>query len=223
MITVVSLFDGIGGFPLAFERAGARTVATVEIDKAAAAVSARHFPHAAHFDDVTKVTGDDFRAVGFVPDRGVITAGFPCQDLSVAGRRAGLAGARSGLWWDVVRLLDETRSRWFLGENVPGLLSSNGGRDMGAVLGSLGDLGYGFAYRILDAQWFGVPQRRRRVFIIGHLGEPFGAAAEVLFEPEGGAGHFAAGGEAGQDVAGAAPAGSGVLSDGGGASACSGR
>lgn len=215
-LTVVSLFDGIGGFPLAFERAGARTVATVEIDKAAAAVSVRHFPDATHFDDVTKVTGDDLRSVGFVPDRGVITAGFPCQDLSVAGKRAGLAGSRSGLWWDVVRLLDETRSRWFLGENVPGLLSSNGGRDMGAVLGSLGDLGYGFAYRVLDAQWFGVPQRRRRVFIVGHLGEPFTAAAEVLFEFSGGAGDSAAGSEAGTGVAGAVTGGTGVLSNGGG-------
>jgi len=211
-LTLVSLFDGIGGFPLAFERAGATTVATVEIDKAASAISARHFPDATHFDDVTKVTGDDFRAVGFVPERGVITAGFPCQDLSVAGKRAGLAGSRSGLWWDVVRLLDETSPRWFLGENVPGLLSSNGGRDMGAVLGSLGDLGYGFAYRVLDAQWFGVPQRRRRVFIVGHLGEPFTAAAEVLFELESGAGDSAAGSETGPGVAGAASAGVGVPS-----------
>ena len=185
-LTVVSLFDGIGGFPEAFRRAGARTVATVEIDKPAAAISARHFPDATHFDDVTKVTGDELRATGFIPDRGVITAGFPCQDLSVAGKRAGLAGSRSGLWWHVVRLLDETHTRWFLGENVPGLLSSNSGRDMGAVLGSLAELGYGISYRILDAQHFGVPQQRRRVFIVGHLGEPFGAAAEVLLEPEGG-------------------------------------
>lgn len=107
-LTVVSLFDGIGGFPLAFERAGARTVATVEIDKAASAVSARHSPHATQFDDVTKVSGDDLRSVGFVPDRGIITAGWPCQDFSVAGRRAGLAGARSGLWW-LVAVNEEMR------------------------------------------------------------------------------------------------------------------
>lgn len=123
-LTVASLFDGIGGFPLAFERAGATTVATVEIDPEAAAISRRHFPHAHQFDDVTKVTGDDLRAVGFVPDRGILTAGWPCQDFSVAGRRAGLDGARSGLWWEVVRILAELKPRWFLGENVPGLLSS---------------------------------------------------------------------------------------------------
>ena len=218
-LTLVSLFDGIGGFPLAFERAGATTVATVEIYKPAAAISKRHFPHAHQFDDVTKVTGDDLRSVGFVADRGIITAGFPCQDLSVAGKRAGLAGARSGLWWHVVRLLQETQARWFLGENVPGLLSSNGGRDMGAVLGSLGELGYGFAYRVLDAQFTGVPQRRRRVFIVGHLGAPWSASAEVLFELEGGAGDSAAGGEAGQGVAAGSERGTGVLSrTGGGAS-----
>ena len=215
-LTVVSLFDGIGGFPLAFERAGAKTVATVEIDKPAAAISKRHFPNAVQFDDVTKVTGNDLRAVGFVPQRGIITAGWPCQDLSVAGRRAGLAGERSGLWWEVVRLLSETGSRWFLGENVPGLLSSNGGRDMGAVVGALGELGYGFAYRVLDAQWFGVPQRRRRVFFVGHLGEPFAAAAEVLFELEGGAGDFAAGSQTRPGAAGTSTGGPGFLSRSGG-------
>ena len=203
-LTLVSLFDGIGGFPLAFERAGARTVATVEIDTAAAAISKRHFPHAHQFDDVTKVTGNDLRAVGFVPDRGILTAGWPCQDFSVAGRRAGLDGARSGLWWEVVRILGECRPRWFLGENVPGLLSSNGGEDLGAVLGSLGDLGYGFAYRVLDAQFFGVPQRRRRFFLVGHLGEPWTAPAEVLFELEGGIGDSAQGGQAGQGITGSA-------------------
>lgn len=212
-LTLVSLFDGIGGFPLAFSRAGVKTVATVEIDPAAASVTARHFPDAQHFDDVTRVTADDFRAAGFVPDRGIVTAGWPCQDFSVAGRRAGLAGARSGLWWEVQRLLAESRPRWFVGENVPGLLSSvcepecdggcmavHGGA-MGSVLGSLAELGYGVAYRILDAQFFGVPQQRRRVVIVGHLGVPFGAAAQVLLEPESGCGDSAQGWEAGPDVA----------------------
>lgn len=211
-LTLVSLFDGIGGFPLAFERAGATTVATVEIDKAAAAISARHFPDATQFDDVTKVTGDDLTAVGFVPERGIITAGWPCQDLSVAGRRAGLAGERSGLWWEVVRLLSETSSRWFVGENVPGLLSSNGGQDMGAVVGSLADLGYGFAYRVLDAQWFGVPQRRRRVFFVGHLGEPFTAAAEILFECESSTGDSAQSCQTRPDTAGSSSGRAGIAS-----------
>ena len=209
-LTVVSLFDGIGGFPLAFERAGATTVATVEIDTAAAAVSARHFPNAHQFDDVTKVTGDDLRAVGFVPERGVITAGWPCQDLSIAGRRAGLEGERSGLWWEVVRILDECHPLWFVGENVPGLLSSNNGADMGAVVGALGELGYGVAYRILDAQHFGVPQRRRRVFFVGHFGVPWSASAEVLFELESSGGDSAAGSETGTGVAAGSARGTGA-------------
>lgn len=205
MTTLVSLFDGIGGFCLAFQRAGAQIVATVEIDVAAAGVSRRHFPNAAQFDDIRNVSADDLRAVGFVPERGIVTAGWPCQDFSVAGRRAGLDGARSGLWWEVARILAELRPRWFLGENVPGLLSSvctpeceggcmeTHGGAMGAVLGSLADLGYGVAYRVLDAQHFGVPQRRERVFIVGHLGAPWTAPAEVLFEPESSAGDSEAG------------------------------
>ncbi len=213
MLTLASLFDGIGGFCLAFQRAGAEVVATVEIDTAAAAVSHRHFPQAAQFDDVTKVTADDLRSAGFVPDRGIITAGWPCQDFSVAGRRAGLDGARSGLWWEVVRILAELRPRWFVGENVPGLLSSvcdpecaggcmeTHGGAMGAVLGSLADLGYGVAYRVLDAQHFGVPQQRRRVFIVGHLGAHFGSAAEILFEPKGCERDSAQGWETQPDVA----------------------
>lgn len=206
-LTVVSLFDGVGGFPLAFRRAGARTVATVEIDKNAAAVSAQEFPDATQFDDVTEVSGDDLRAAGFVCDRGVLTAGWPCQDNSVAGRRAGLDGARSGLWWEVVRLLDETRPRWFVGENVPGLLSVNDGRDFGAVLGSLAELGYGYAYRVLDAKYFGVPQQRRRVFIVGHLGAPWGAPAQVLLEPESCGGNSAPGSQTWPAVAGTLTAG----------------
>ena len=268
-LTVLSLFDGVGGFPLALQRAGAEVVATVEIDPPAAAVSGKHFPNATQFRDVTKVSGDDIRAAGFVPDRGVATAGWPCQDFSVAGRRAGLAGARSGLWWEVVRVLAELRPRWFIGENVPGLLSSvcqcpgddtcvinnradecgdwcpvkpstdvssgrfrRAGRQryvwvahiphtprggacaggcmhahggaMGSVLGSLGELGYGVAYRVLDAKYFGVPQQRRRVFIVGHLGAPWGAPTEVLLEPQGSSRDSAAGNHAGQGATGVA-------------------
>ena len=101
----------------------------------------------------------------------------------MAGKRAGLAGKRSGLFWEFTRIIGELSPRWVLIENVGGLLSSNGGGDLGAILGTLGKLGYGFAYRVLDAQWWGVPQRRRRVFIVGCLGD-WRRAAQVLFEPE---------------------------------------
>jgi DNA (cytosine-5)-methyltransferase 1 len=203
-MTAVSLFAGVGGFDLALQRAGVRVTAAVEIDPKARAVLARQFPSTTLFSDVQEVTGHELRATGFIPERGIITGGFPCQDLSVAGRREGLAGARSGLFWEIVRLLDDLAPRWVVLENVPGLLSSNDGRDMGTVLGALGDLGYGWAYRVLDAQHFGVPQRRRRVFIVAgrHLGAPdLTGPASVLLEPESLRGHLASSHTAGQGTA----------------------
>jgi len=179
-MTAVSLFAGVGGFDLALQRAGVDVRAMVEWDKNAQGVLRHRFPDVALFGDVQEVSGDELRAVGFVPERGIITGGFPCQDLSVAGKRAGLAGARSGLFWEIMRLVDELGPKWLILENVPGLLSSNGGRDLGVVLGALAERGYGFAYRILDAQHFGVPQRRRRVFIVGCAGDNGRAPAEVL-------------------------------------------
>ena len=182
-LTAVSLFAGVGGFDLALERAGAKVVAAVEIDKNARGVLAKQFPNTKLFNDVTTVTGEDLRNAGFIPEHGIITGGFPCQDLSVAGKRAGLAGARSGLFYEIARIADETKAKWLVLENVPGLLSSQRGADMGAVVGTLVDLGYGVAWRVLDAQHFGVPQRRRRVFIVAErAGDPTGCA-EILFEP----------------------------------------
>jgi DNA (cytosine-5)-methyltransferase 1 len=128
----------------------------------------------------------------------VLVGGFPCQDLSVAGKRAGLSGKRSVLFWEFVRVARELRPTWLVIENVPGLLSSNGGRDMGAVIGGLEDAGYCCAWRVLDSQWFGVAQRRRRVFIVGHADAR--CAGAVLFEPEGGAGHPATVRKAGTDI-----------------------
>jgi len=179
-LTAVSLFAGVGGFDLAMQRNGIKTVATVEIDKNARGVLQHQFPEATHFEDVTKVTGHDLRAAGFIPERGIITGGFPCQDLSVAGKRAGLAGQRSGLYWEIIRLVDELSPKYLVLENVPGLLSSNDGRDMGIVIGALTDRGYGVSWRVLDAQYFGVAQRRRRVFIVGCAGDNGAASAEIL-------------------------------------------
>lgn len=213
-LTAVSLFAGVGGFDLALQRAGITVTAAVEIDPKARAVLANHFPHTTLFPDVTEVTADDLRSTGFVPERGIITGGFPCQDLSVAGRRAGLAGSRSGLFWEIVRLVAELHPRWLVLENVPGLLSSGRGRggDMGIVVGALGELGYGWAYRVLDAQFFGVPQRRRRVFIVA--GRRAGAAdltgpAQILLEPEGVRGDSASSYPARKDIAGTLGGGAG--------------
>lgn len=178
--TGVSLFAGIGGFDLAMERAGINVVATVEWDKHAQGVLARRFPNSKLYGDITGVTGEQLIDAGFDPANGIITGGFPCQDLSVAGRRAGLSGSRSGLFWEICRLLDETKAQSFILENVPGLLSSNEGRDMGTVIRALEERGYSIAWRVLDAQHFGVAQRRRRVFIIGHLGNDWRTPAEIL-------------------------------------------
>lgn len=181
----VSLFAGVGGFDLALERAGVPVVASVEIDKHARGVLQQQFPNTKHLEDVQNVTGDQLRELGFNGSDGIIVGGFPCQDLSVAGKRAGLAGGRSGLFWEVCRILEETKAKWFILENVPGLLSSNDGRDMGTVIQALVERGYGVAYRILDAQYFGVAQRRRRIFIVGCLGDNGRAPAEVLALIEG--------------------------------------
>lgn len=208
-LTHVDLFAGIGGFGLALERAGAKTVASVEIDKNCQNILRRHFPGATIFDDITKVGGDELRAAGFIPERGVITGGFPCQDLSIAGRGAGLAGGRSGLFWEIVRLLDDLQPRWFILENVPRLLTINDGRDMGSVAEALVECGYSLAWRVLDAQHFGVPQRRRRIFIVGHLGTPWRAPAEILFEREGGGGDSPACAQAKPETAGGAGFGAG--------------
>lgn len=185
MITGVSLFAGVGGFDLAMERNGVKVVATVEIDKKCNEVLAKHFPSAKQFTDVQTVTGKELIDAGFNPARGIITGGFPCQDLSVAGKRAGLAGERSGLFWEIRRLVEETQTEWFILENVPGLLSSNGGKDFGIVLREMADLGYSIGWRVLDAQYFGVPQRRRRVFIVGSRTAGPERTLKVLLESKG--------------------------------------
>ena len=184
MITGVSLFAGVGGFDLAMERQGVKVVASVEIDKHCKSVLERKFPNAKQFDDVTTVKGSELIAAGFNPSKGIITGGFPCQDLSVAGKRAGLAGARSGLFWEIARIVEETQTEYAILENVPGLLSSNNGADFAVVLGTMADLGYSVAWRVLDAQYFGVPQRRKRVFIACRRASS-GSAGEILFKSEG--------------------------------------
>lgn len=188
----VSLFSGIGGFDLGFQRAGIECVAVCEIDKNAQAILRRHFPKAELFDDVRKVG----IATHGRKSIDVVCGGFPCQDLSVAGKRAGLAGERSGLWFEFARIIDELEPSWVVIENVPGLLSSDKGRDFAVIIQWLAQRGYGVVWRVLDAQYFGVPQRRRRVFLVASFGS--GRSAEVLFERESGAGNTKPSGEAGE-------------------------
>lgn len=173
-----SLFTGVGGFDLGFERAGMECVWQVEFDKGCQSVLRKHWSETELFDDVRTVGKHNLMPVD------VICGGFPCQDVSIAGKRAGLAGERSGLWSEFARIIDELEPKWVVIENVPGLLSSNKGRDFATVIRWLAERGYGVCWRVLDSQYFGVAQRRRRVFIVGSLRD--GRAVEVLFEREGG-------------------------------------
>jgi DNA (cytosine-5)-methyltransferase 1 len=154
VMTFGSLFAGVGGFDLGFERVGMRCLWQVEIDKFCLGVLERHWPDVRRYIDVREVGRRNLGAVDLVG------GGFPCQDVSLAGKRAGLAGVKSGLWFEFHRVLEELRPRWVVAENVPGLLSSNGGRDLGIVVQGLAEIGYGVAWRVLDAQHFGVAQRR---------------------------------------------------------------
>lgn len=188
-LTFGSLFAGIGGFDLGFERAGMRCVWQVERDKQCLDLLATKWPESIRVNDVIKARfllepkyAGRMDAIPLVrPD--VVCGGFPCQDLSIAGKRRGLAGSRSGLFWTMRRIIALLKPPWIVLENVPGLLSSSGGRDMGAVIGALADSGYGIAWRVLDSQFFGLAQRRKRVFIVGHLGD-VRRAGQILFDGE---------------------------------------
>ena len=214
-ITIGSLFDGISGFPLAGQRNGMTALWASEIEPFPIKVSAIRFPEIKQMGDITKIDCNNLDSVD------VITGGSPCQDLSVAGKRAGLAGARSGLFMEQIRIVRELREidkrngrtgefirpRFMVWENVPGAFSSNKGEDFRAVLeetariadetvvipgpakgkwntvGAIMGNGYSTAWRILDAQYWGVPQRRRRIFLVADFGGQ--SAPEVLFKRKG--------------------------------------
>jgi DNA (cytosine-5)-methyltransferase 1 len=182
-LTAVSLFAGVGGFDLAMQRQGIDVKVAVEVDKKAREVLTKQFPNTKLLEDVKEVTGEQLRSAGFIPERGIITGGFPCQDLSIAGLRRGLAGERSGLFHEIIRLTDELRPQMLVLENVPGLLSSQRGKDMGIVITALVERRYGVCWRVLDSQNFGVAQRRRRVFIVASLGN-HRRPVQILFERE---------------------------------------
>jgi DNA (cytosine-5)-methyltransferase 1 len=170
-----TLFSGIGAPELAAPDLDWRWCA--EIDPFACAVLAQRFPQQRNLGDVTEIDPDKIEPVDLV------VFGSPCQSFSVAGKRDGMADARGNLVWTALDIIAGVQPAWIVFENVPGLLSSGGGRDFGAILGALGDIGYGLSYRVLDAQFFGVPQRRRRLFIVGCLGD-WRPAAAVLFEQQ---------------------------------------
>ena len=171
---VFSIFTGVGGFELAKPHDW-NIIGFSEIDKHASAVLRYHWPEVKNYGDIKKIS------YGELPDFDLLWGGSPCQDVSMAGKRAGLSGVRSGLFFSYVSLLKVKRPRYFLFENVAGLLSSNQGRDFATVLGEFSAAGYdNIWWQVLDATWFGVPQHRERVFVLGSLGER--GFREILFE-----------------------------------------
>jgi len=173
----LSVCSGIEAATVAWHDLGWNPVGFSEIEKFPSEVLAHHYPNVPNLGDMTKYKEWNLDPIG------LLVGGTPCQSFSVAGLRKGLDDPRGNLALTYVGILDKFRPKWCLWENVPGVLSSNKGRDFGSFLGALGELGYGWAYRVLDAQYFGVPQRRRRVFVVGCLGN-WESAAKVLFEPE---------------------------------------
>jgi DNA (cytosine-5)-methyltransferase 1 len=175
-LTVASFFSGIGGFDLAFEQAGAKVVFQCEKDSFCQKVLKKHWPNVHLMTDIEYVWPND------IENANIWCAGFPCQDLSLAnqGKRKGLEGNRSGLFNTFAELVGSEHPAWVVLENVPGLLNSNGGHDFKHVIQTLDDLGYFVAWRVLDAKYFGTPQRRRRVFFVASYQND--SAAGVLFD-----------------------------------------
>ncbi len=196
-----SLCSGIEAATQAWHPLGWEPAFFSEIEKFPSAVLAHHYPHVPNLGDMTKFKDWPDHAID------LLVGGTPCQSFSVAGLRKGLADPRGNLMLTFGAVAQRFRPRWLVWENVPGVLSSDGGRDFGTFLGMLGELGYGFAYRVLDAQYirtrghaWAVPQRRRRVFVVGYLGD-WRRAAAVLFDGESLSGNPAPRREAGKGIA----------------------
>ena len=229
-LTLGSLFDGSGGFPLGGLLAGITPVWSSEIEPFPVRVTTKRFPHMKHYGDISVLNGAE------LPPVDIITFGSPCQDMSVAGKRSGLDGSRSSLFYEAIRIIKEMRGatdgkypRYIVWENVPGAFSSNKGQDFRAVLeevckvkdaevsvpfpgkwenaGRIMGNGYSVAWRQFDAQFWGVPQRRKRIYLVADFAG--GSAGKILFESEGLSGYSAEGFRSWQTAAGASAEGSG--------------
>jgi DNA (cytosine-5)-methyltransferase 1 len=179
-LKVIDCFAGIGGFSLGLERAGFETVAFCEIEPYCQKVLAKHWPEVPIYDDIRRVTADRLIRDGIRPD--VITGGFPCQDLSAAGKQAGIDGERSGLWAELARLIGELQPRYAIMENVTNLISGDSGRWFGRVLGDLAEVGYDAEWHCVPASAIGAPHRRDRVWLLAY---PNGVEWEPRAEEQG--------------------------------------
>ena len=174
----LSVCSGIEAATVAWHDMGWNPVGFSEIEKFPSQLLAHHYPNVTNYGDMTK-----FKEWNINEPVNLLVGGTPCQSFSVAGLRKGLEDPRGNLMLTYLAMANHFKPKWLLWENVPGVLSSNGGSDFAALLQGLAELGYGFSYRVLDAQHFGVPQRRKRVFVVGCLGD-WRSAAKVLFESE---------------------------------------
>ncbi len=177
MLQVASFFSGIGGFDIACEQLGLKIVFQCEINPFCQKVLRAHWPEVPLYPDIKKLPDDALPS-----EAELWCAGFPCQDLSLAnqGKRKGLKGERSGLFYQFAERVEKRKPRWLLIENVPGLLNSHDGDDFKQVIQRLDELGYGVSWRIFDAKYFGTPQRRRRVYLVASFGSL--RSADVLFD-----------------------------------------
>jgi DNA (cytosine-5)-methyltransferase 1 len=189
-----SVCSGIEAATVAWHSLGWEPAFFSEIEAFPREVLSHHYPEVPLHGDFTTIETNQYGTID------LLVGGTPCQSFSIAGLRKGLDDDRGNLALEFLKLAQRERPKWLVWENVPGVLSSNGGRDFGTFLGGLGELGYGFAYRVLDAQYFGVAQRRRRVFVVGYLGD-WRSAAAVLFERESLSGNPAPSRQKGQGVA----------------------
>ncbi|MEO7423927.1 MAG: DNA (cytosine-5-)-methyltransferase [Fibrobacteria bacterium] len=178
-LKVGSFFSGIGGFELGFEKAGFKTVFQCEIDQFCQRVLGDKWPKVKRFTDIREIDEKE------LPTADVWTGGFPCQDLSLArmGKREGLGGSKSGLFFQFANLIKQRTPRVILIENVPGLLSSHEGRDFGIVLSTLAEIGYSVGWRVLNSKFFGVPQSRQRLYLVGCYRDGQGPS-KILFDAE---------------------------------------
>ena len=178
LVNYLSVCSGIEAATVAWHDMGWKPIGFSEIEKFPSQLLQHHYPHVTNYGDMTK-----FKEWNINEPVNLLVGGTPCQSFSVAGLRKGLEDPRGNLMLTYLGIADHFKPKWLLWENVPGVLSSNGGEDFACLLKGMAELGYGFAYRVLDAQHFGVPQRRKRVFVVGCLGD-WRSAAKVLFESE---------------------------------------
>lgn len=188
-MTYLSVCSGIEAVSVAWESLGFKPIGFSEIEPFPCELLKQKYPAVKNYGDITQY--EKWNAGQF----DILVGGTPCQSFSVAGKRGGTADERGALMYAYLGIVETYRPRWIIWENVPGVLSSNSGYDFASFLAGLEECGYGWAYRVFDALYFGVPQRRRRVFVIGHLDNRTDLAAKVLFEPESMCGDIAAGSE----------------------------